>query len=118
MQFLYPEDLHYVFMDTGTYDQIHLSADQLGDNKNYLTDGLEVQILMYNDGPIGVTPPNFVELEVVETEPGFKGDTSSNTTKPATMSTGLVVNVPLFIEQGELLKIDTRSGEYSERVKK
>lgn len=118
MQFLYPEGEHFVFMDTGTYNQIHLSAEQLGDNKNYLVDGLEVQILLYNDSPIGVTPPNFVELEVMETEPGFKGDTSSNTTKPATMSTGLVVNVPLFIEQGERLKIDTRSGEYSERVKK
>lgn len=118
MQFLYPEGDHFVFMDTGTYNQIHLSSEQLGDAKLYMLDGLEVQILLYNEGPIGVTLPNFVELEVAETEPGFKGDTSSNTTKPATMSTGLVVNVPLFIEQGELLKIDTRSGEYNERVKK
>lgn len=118
MQFLYQEETHYVFMDNSTYDQLRLDESQVGDNKYYLTDGINVQVLMYNEGAIGMTPPNFVELEVMETEPGFKGDTSSNTTKPATMSTGLTVNVPLFIEQGEMLKIDTRTGEYSERVKK
>jgi elongation factor P len=118
MQYLYPEDGFYVFMDTGTYDQMRLSEQQLGDNKYYLIDGLMCSVLIYNDAAIGVTPPNFVELEVIETEPGFKGDTSGNTTKPAKFATGLEVQVPLFINQGEILRIDTRTGEYAERAKK
>jgi len=118
MQFLYPEDEHFVFMDTTSYEQLQLSTEQLGDNRYYLTDGLNVDVLLFNENPIGLTPPNFVELRVTETEPGFKGDTSSGTTKPAIMETGLTVNVPLFIEQDELLKIDTRTGDYAERVKK
>ncbi|MDD9943527.1 MAG: elongation factor P [Myxococcales bacterium] len=118
MQYLYMEGDNAVFMDTSDYEQIQLTQEQLGDNRFYLVDGLMVDVLFFNDKPIGVTPPNFVELEVVETEPGFKGDTSSNTTKPAKLSTGLEVQVPLFIDQGEWLKIDTRTGSYSERVKK
>lgn len=118
MQFLYKEGDGFVFMDTSNYEQLQLTAEQLGDNQFYLIDGLMVDVLFFNDKPIDVTPPNFVELEVVETEPGFKGDTSSNTTKPAKLSTGLEVQVPLFIDQGEWLKIDTRTGSYSERVKK
>lgn len=118
MQFLYKEGEMFVFMDTGNYEQINLTLEQLGDSALYLIDGLMVDVLFFNDKAIGVTPPNFVELTVVETEPGFKGDTSSNTTKPAKLETGLEVNVPLFIEQGEVLKIDTRTGSYSERVKK
>ena len=118
MQFLYKEGDGCVFMDTSNYEQLTLTIEQLGDSALYLIDGLMVDVLFFNDKPIGVTPPNFVELTVVETEPGFKGDTSSNTTKPAKLETGLEVQVPLFIEQGEVLKIDTRTGSYSERVKK
>jgi len=118
MQFLYKEGDGFVFMDTSNYEQVSLTLEQLGDSALYLIDGLMVDILFFNDKPIGVTPPNFVELTVVETEPGFKGDTSSNTTKPAKLQTGLEVQVPLFIEQGEMLRIDTRTGSYSERVKK
>lgn len=118
MQYLYPEDEFYVFMDTTNYEQLRVTAAQLGDNKYYLTDGLMVSVLLYNEKPIGITPPTFVEFEITETEPGFKGDTSGGTTKNAKIITGLEIQVPLFIEQGERVKIDTRTGEYSERVKK
>ena len=118
MQYLYPDGDQYVFMDTANYNQLHMSADQLGDTPSYLQDGMNVDVLFWEERPIGVTPPTFVELAVVETEPGFKGDTSSNTTKPATTETGLVVNVPLFVNQGDVLKVDTRTGGYVERVKK
>ncbi|MDD9935067.1 MAG: elongation factor P [Myxococcales bacterium] len=118
MQYLYQEGDMFVFMDTSTYDQTQLTDELIGDNKYYLIDGTMVDVLFFNEKPIGVTPPNFAELEVAETEPGFKGDTSSNTFKPAKMQTGLEVQVPLFIEQGEVLKIDTRTGAYVERVKK
>jgi elongation factor P len=118
MQYLYPDGDSYVFMDTGNYEQLHMTEEQLGDTPSYLQDNMMVDVLFWEERPIGVTPPTFVELEVVETEPGFKGDTSSNTTKPATLSTGTVVNVPLFVNQGDLLKIDTRTGSYVERVKK
>lgn len=118
MQFLYPEGDRWVFMDTKNYEQTHLGADEMGEAKNYLLDGMEVDILLFQGRPIGITPPNFVELKVTSTEPGFKGDTSSSITKPATMETGLEVGVPPFIENGEVLKIDTRTGSYVERVKK
>jgi elongation factor P len=118
MQYLYPEDEFFVFMDNSTYDQLRLTADQMGENKYYLTDNLECSILLFNERPIGVTPPNFVELQITETEPGFKGDTSGNTTKLAKVSTGLEIHVPLFINQDEWVRIDTRTGEYAERVKK
>jgi len=118
MQYLYREDDHYVFMDTSTYDQLRLTEDLMGDNKHYLMDGTMVDVLFFSERPIGVTAPNFVELKVTSTEPGFKGDTSSNTFKPATLETGLEVQVPLFVEEGELLKIDTRTGTYVERVRK
>jgi len=118
MQFLYREGDQFVFMDTSSYEQVHLTAQDLGENQQYLTDGMMVDVLFFNERPIGVTPPNFVELKVTRTEPGFKGDTSSNTYKAATMETGLEVQVPLFIEEGEVLKIDTRTGAYTERVKK
>jgi elongation factor P len=118
MQYLYPEGDQFVFMDTGTYNQINFSRDQLGDAADYLLDGMMVDVLFWSERPIGVTPPIFVELEVVETEPGFKGDTSSNVQKPATVSSGKIVQVPLFVNQGDVLKIDTRTGEYVERVAK
>ena len=117
MQYLYPEGAGRVFMVTSSYDQLTLSNEQLGEAVHYLLDGTMVDILLFEGNPIGVTPPTFVELLVTETEPGFKGDTSSNTTKPATLETGLVVNVPLFVNQGDRLKVDTRTGDYVERVK-
>lgn len=117
MQYLYQEGEHYVFMDNETYEQMRIPAELLGDDIYYLIDNMVVQVMLFEGKPIGVTPPTFVELEVIETEPGFKGDTSGNTTKPAKCSTGLTVNVPLFVNQGDVLKIDTRTGSYVERVK-
>jgi elongation factor P len=117
MQYLFPEGDDYVFMDTQSYEQMRISAEDLGDNKFFLLDNMNVYVMLFQGRPIGITPPTFVVLQVVETEPGFKGDTSGNTTKIAKLSTGLQVNVPLFVEQDEMLKIDTRTGEYVERVK-
>ncbi len=117
MQYLYPDGDSRVFMDTRSYEQLRLTNDQLAENIYYLMDGTECNIMLFEGRPIGVTPPTFVELLVTETEPGFKGDTSSNTTKPATLETGLQVNVPLFVNEGDRLKIDTRTGSYVERVK-
>ena len=116
MQFLYKEGEAFVFMDTTSYDQLQLSAEQLGENRWYLIDNTNVDVLFFNEKPIGVTPPTFVVMKVLRTEPGFKGDTSGGAMKPATMETGLEVSVPLFINEGESLKIDTRTGGYSERV--
>jgi elongation factor P len=118
MQFLFKEGDSFVFMDTTSFEQMQLSEEQLGDNKWYLIDNTNIDVLFFNDKPIGVTPPTFVVMKVLRTEPGFKGDTSGGAMKPATMETGLEVNVPLFINEGEFLKIDTRTGEYSERVNK
>jgi elongation factor P len=118
MQFLYKDSSLYTFMDTASYDQLQLTEEQLGDNRFYLKDGTLVDVLMFGQKPIGVTAPNFVELKVISTEPGFKGDTSAGVTKPATLETGLQINVPLFVNQDEVIRIDTRTGAYSERVKK
>ncbi len=118
MQYLYPEAEQFVFMDTASYNQIHLNKDVLGDTPDYLQDGMMVDVLFWSERPIGVTPPTFVELDVVETKPGFKGDTTSNVMKAATLSSGKVVQVPLFVNQGDKLKIDTRTGDYVERVKR
>lgn len=117
MQYLYQEGDSRVFMDTGSYEQMNLSEEQLGDAANYLLDNLMVDVLLFDGKPIGITPPTFVELCVTNTEPGFKGDTSSGTTKPATLETGLSVNVPLFVNEGDMIKVDTRSNAYVERVK-
>lgn len=118
MQYLYPEGDQFVFMDTANYNQLHLNRELLGDTPDYLQDGMMVDVLFWGERPIGVTPPTFVELEVTDTEPGFKGDTTSSVQKPATLSTGKVVQVPLFVNTGDVLKIDTRTGEYVERVKR
>jgi elongation factor P len=118
MQFLYHEGDNYHFMDNATYDQSFISADDIGDSGQFMPDNLNVNVMFFDDAPIGVTLPNFVELEVAHTEPGVKGDTASGATKPATLTTGAVINVPLFVEEGETLKIDTRTSEYIERVKK
>ena len=117
MQFLYKEDNHYVFMDNQTYDQVSMSEETLGDAKNFLIDNLPVSILLFRDKAIGVDLPNFVNLRVTQTDPWAKGDTSGSDSKPATVETGYVLRVPPFIEEGELITIDTRTGEYSTRVK-
>jgi elongation factor P len=118
MQFLYKEADMFVFMDTSNYEQLQLAPELIGDDQFYMIDGTMVDVLFINGRASGVKPPNFVELRVMRTEPGFKGDTSSNTTKSATMETGLEVQVPLFIEENEVLKIDTRTNSYVERVKR
>lgn len=116
VQFLYEEGSHYNFMDTESFEQILLDESAVGDLKLYLKENDSCDLLTYNGEPIDIELPTSVNLVVDYTEPGFKGDTASGGTKPATMETGLVVNVPLFINQGDLLKIDTRTGEYIERV--
>ncbi|QQR88561.1 MAG: elongation factor P [Myxococcales bacterium] len=118
MQFLYKEGDNYVFMDTGTYDQIQIMEEQMVDAKGYLLDGTMVDVLLFDGKAIGVTLPNFAELQITQTDPGFKGDTATGATKPAIMETGLTVNVPLFVTEGETIKVDTRNGQYVERVKK
>lgn len=116
VQYLYEDPPNYVFMDQETYDQITLSREQLGDAANYLTDGLQLEVLMHESEPIGVELPITVELRVAQADPGLRGDTATGGTKPATLESGLVVNVPLFVNQGEVVRVDTRSGSYIERV--
>ncbi|HEX9860779.1 MAG TPA: elongation factor P [Nitrospirota bacterium] len=117
MQYLYATGEEYFFMDNETYEQQPLSAAQLGESKNWLKENMEIKVLYHNGNPIGVEVPMFVELKVTYTEPGVKGDTASGGTKPATLETGAVVKVPLYMEEGEVIKVDTRTGEYIERVK-
>ncbi len=117
MQYLYKDDIAYYFMDNETYDQIGISPEMIGDDAQFLKEQLDVIVSYYNGEPIGIDLPTTVDLEVTMTDPGLKGDTVSATTKPATLETGTVVNVPLFIEIGEIIKVDTRDGSYVERVK-
>lgn len=117
MQFLYQQGDSYHFMNTSSYEQFELSAEQVGDSRNFLTENLIVSMLLFQGNPIGITLPNFVELKVIQADPWVKGDTAAGSTKPVTLQTGYVIQVPLFIEEGEVLKIDTRSGGYVERVK-
>lgn len=116
MQFLYEDGGLYYFMNTETYDQTPLTKDQVGDALLYLKENESVDLLTYGDEPLEIELPTTVDLKVVQTDPGFKGDTTSGATKPATLETGLTVQVPLFIDEGNVLKIDTRSGEYLTRV--
>jgi elongation factor P len=116
MQYLYPESDALVFMDTETFDQIPVENSMV-ENRQFLKEGDMVDILMYDEAPIGVELPTFVELKIVNTEPGVKGDTVSGATKSADLETGATVQVPLFIEEGTMVKVDTRTGEYMERVK-
>lgn len=116
MQFLYRDAGNYVFMDTGTYDQIELNPTQLGDSINYLKEQDMAQINSYNDEIIGIELPAAVELVITECEPGIQGDRVSGAKKPATLETGLVIQVPLFVNQGDKVKVDTRSGDYITRV--
>ncbi|MDQ7031688.1 MAG: elongation factor P [Desulfonauticus sp.] len=111
-QYLYKEQDNLIFMDMTTYEQIQVSQDVFGNKGNFLKEGEEVKVLVYKNNPLDLDLPASVVLKVVETEPGIKGDTVSGATKPATLETGLVVQVPLFIAEGDLVKVDTRSGEY------
>jgi elongation factor P len=116
VQFLYNDGKDYNFMDMESYDQIAMSADQLGDAVKYLKENMIIHVLTFQEKSIGVEMPNFVELEVVETSPGIKGDTASGGSKPATLETGAVVQVPFFINIGDRLQIDTRTGNYIKRA--
>ncbi len=117
MQFLYESEGEFHFMDVETYEQLFLTAEQLGDARNYLQENVAVTVLFHNGKSIGVEAPIFVELEVTFTEPGIKGDTAAGATKPATLSTGMTIQVPLFVNEGDVLRIDTRTGKYIERVR-
>jgi elongation factor P len=117
MQYLYREGDRFCMMDNETYEQIMLPADQVGEARLYLTENLDVKILFFNQQPVAVEVPLFVELEVAQTEPGVKGDTAAGGTKPATLESGVTIQVPLFISEGERVKVDTRTGTYIERVK-
>jgi len=116
MQYLYHEGVNLIFMDMETYEQMPISGEVVAEAEDFLKEGITVDISLYEGKPVGVEPPVFVELEVTETTPGVKGDTASGGSKPATLETGLVVNVPLFVETGNVIKVDSRSGEYVERA--
>lgn len=116
MQYLYKDNNSYYFMDNQTYEQLSLSAEQLGEVTKYLKENTEVELLMYQNNPIGVEPPLFVELQVTQTDPGVKGDTATAGTKPATLETGAVVQVPLFVQSGDKIKVDTRTNTYITRL--
>jgi elongation factor P len=116
VQYLYNEDGHYHFMDTDTFEQMTLDQSAVGDTMKYLRENDTCDLLTYNDEPIDIELPTAVNLTIIQTDPGFKGDTATGGTKPATLETGLVVSVPLFVSSGDTIKVDTRSGEYLERV--
>ena len=116
MQYLYNDGELYYFMDQETYEQIPINAETLGDNFKFVKENMDVKILSYKGTVFGVEPPFFVELEVTQTDPGFKGDTATNASKPATLETGAEIRVPLFINEGDIIRIDTRTGEYMERA--
>ena len=115
MQFLY-RDERYNFMDTETYEQVSLSADEVGEARLYLKENTEVDVLYIDGAPVTVDVPNFVELTITKTDPGVRGDTAQGGSKPATLETGAVVQVPLFLNEGDVVKVDTRSGDYLGRV--
>ncbi len=116
MSYLYRDDNGFNFMDKSNYEQLMMTPDEVGDQSNYLTENLEVSILFFNEKAVAVEVPKSVNLKVAQTDPGIKGDRVTGATKPATLETGLVVNVPLHINEGDLLKVDTTSGAYVERV--
>jgi len=118
MQYMYKEGVNYYFMDVNTYDQLFVEEENLGDATNYLKEGLTINVSFYKGKAIGVDLPNFVDMVVTKTEPGMKGDTAQNATKPAELESGYVIQVPLFLEEGDMVKIDTRTGDYITRVSK
>lgn len=116
VQYLYRQADSFVFMDNRSYEQYELSAEQVDDNWKYLKENSACSMVLYNGNPITITAPNHVELEVIETEPGAKGDTATNVTKPAKVETGAEIQVPIFIKNGNVIRVDTRTGQYVERV--
>uniref|UniRef100_A0A832LUV1 Elongation factor P n=1 Tax=Caldimicrobium thiodismutans TaxID=1653476 RepID=A0A832LUV1_9BACT len=116
MQYLYKEGNRYVFMDLDDYDQIYIDEKDIGEAAKFLIENLQVYVLYYKGKVIGIELPKVVEIRVVKTEPGVRGDTVGTATKPATLETGAVIQVPLFIQEGDLIKVDTRTGEYLERA--
>jgi len=116
MQYLYQDGDSLVFMDTQSFDQIPFSADQVGDARRFLKENTEVDVLFWKGRPLQIELPNFIEAAVVRCDPGLKGDTASGATKPATLETGAVLQVPLFVKEGDRVRVDTRTGQYIERV--
>lgn len=116
MQYLYNTGQDFIFMDTESYEQLTLDREQLGDSALYLKENMEADFMMYEELIMGVEVPNFVELTVTETDPGFKGDTASGGSKPASLETGLTIQVPFFINVGDVVRVNTKTGEYMERV--
>ena len=117
MQVLYSDGEAWHFMDKDNFDQLAVRLEDLGDSQYYLKENIDVEVLLYNNRPVGVDVPNFVELRISECEPGVRGDTAQGGTKLAKLETGATVQVPLFVEEGEIIKVDTRTGEYQSRVK-
>jgi len=116
--FSYIDGENYVFSNNETYEEEHLSPEVLGDLKAFIVDDMEVEILFHNDRALEITLPNFVEIEIAKTEPGARGDTATNVMKPATLPNGFEINVPIFINEGDVVRIDTRTGTYADRVSK
>ncbi len=116
MEYSYSDGDLYYFMDTETYEQVPVSANELNDNFKFVKENMVCKVLSYKGKVFGVEPPTFVELQVTQTDPGFAGNTATNATKPATLETGCEIRVPLFINEGEMIRIDTRTGEYMERA--
>jgi len=117
MQYLYREGDRFCMMDNETYEQFMLTAEQVGDGLLYLTENLDVKVLFFNQQPVALEVPTFVELAVTQAEPGLRGDTATGGTKPATLESGVTIQVPLFINEGDRVKVDTRTGSYIERLK-
>jgi elongation factor P len=118
MQYLYAADRDRVFMDTSTYEQVSMNEQQLGDSIDYLKENMEIKVLYHKGQPINIEIPMFVELAIAKTDPGVRGDTASGGSKPATLETGAVVKVPFYLNEGDVVKVDTRTGTFIERVKK
>jgi len=116
MQYLYADADSFIFMDTTTYDQVGIQKDTVGDASDFMPENINVEVLFFNGRAVAVSLPNFIEQAIVETDPGFRGDTATGATKPAKISTGASINVPLFINVGDVIKIDTRTGQYLERL--
>jgi elongation factor P len=118
MQYLYQDATGRIFMDSESYEQIPIGGDVLGEGIDFLLENMTVDVLFWRGKPVNIQLPNYIEAQVTQSDPGVKGDTSSGAVKPATLETGATLNVPLFIEEGDLIRVDTRTGEYSERVSK
>jgi elongation factor P len=118
MQFLYKDTEGFHFMDTSSYEQTMISEDQLGDLVGYLQENINVQVMFFNERPIGVELPQFIEAKIIETDPAFKGDTAAGGTKPAKLQPGASVNVPFHLKEGDVIKVDTKDGTYVEKVNK